>query len=507
MKRLTCSFLLVTLVALAKPCAFGETSGDDQRALHVLNRLTFGPRPGDLANVKREGVEAFIQAQLHPQSLPEAPEVVDFVTNSKALNLTPIELFKQYGPPAVKAQANMNDEPGVQKENQLTGQIRQNLFKTVYQDVSHARILRALDSPRQLQEVMTDFWFNHFNIFANKGLDHVWVGSYEEQAIRPYALGKFKDLLKATCHHAAMLFYLDNWRNRSLSPSSASKDNGSNENYARELMELHTLGVDGGYTQKDVTELARILTGLGLPDPKRPLQLASVEQAGNERFGFYFDRKRHDFGDKVLLGHLIKGSGEGEIDEALALLANSPATAHHISYQLAQYFVSDSPPPSLVDKLASTFTKTDGDIRATLTVLFHSPEFLSKDCENAKYKTPFRYLISALRAVGAQPTNYDALNGFLRMEGMPLYGCLTPDGYKNTMVAWLNPDMLLRRINFATGLAMRRMPAVYSENANSQELVATLGGAFSNKTTEAISKAPEPLKAALILGSPEFMKY
>ena len=397
----------------------------------------------------------------------------------------------------------MLEESGDGDDKKMEAQIRQNLFKSVYQDTSKARILRALESPRQLQELMTDFWFNHFNVFSNKGLDHIWIGSYEEQAIRPHALGKFRDLLETTCHHAAMLFYLDNWRNRS---QAAGKVNGSNENYARELMELHTLGVDGGYTQKDVTELARILTGLGLPDPKRPLQIAAVQSA-NPRFGCYFDPKRHDFGDKVLLGHTIKGSGSGEIEEALDILAASPATAHHISYQLAQYFVADSPSPALVDKLAGTFTKSDGDIRQVLNVLFHSPEFWSKESENAKYKSPYRYLISSLRAVDAKPANYDALTGFLRAQGMPLYGCLTPDGYKNTMSAWLNPDMLLKRINFATGLTLRRMPAVYSGQTDSQQLTATLGDIFSTKTTDAVKKAPEPLKAALILGSPEFMKY
>ncbi|PWT94578.1 MAG: DUF1800 domain-containing protein [Candidatus Melainabacteria bacterium] len=507
MNRTLVIVLLAVNIAISPPAALSQPLDDEKRAVHVLNRLTFGPRPGDLEAVKAEGVEAYIQAQLHPQTLPESPAVAEYVSQSKALNLTPAQLFKQYGPPAAKQQARLIEQSGDGDNRKMEAQIRQNNFRSIYQDASKARILRALESPRQLQEVMTDFWFNHFNVFANKGLDHIWIGSYEEQAIRPHALGKFRDLLEDTCHHAAMLFYLDNWRNRSQGAAVAGKDNGSNENYARELMELHTLGVDGGYTQKDVTELARILTGLGLPDPRRPLQFAAVVQEGNPRFGCYFDRKRHDFGDKVLLGHVIKGSGPAEIEEALDILAASPATAHHISYQLAQYFVADAPPPALVDKLAATFTKSGGDIRTVLNTLFHSPEFWNKDYEGAKFKSPFRYLISSLRAVDAKPTNYDALTGFLRGQGMPLYGCLTPDGYKNTMTAWLNPDMLLKRINFATGLTLRRMPAVYSGPADPQQLASTLGDNFSIKTTDAVKKAPEPLKAALILGSPEFMKY
>jgi uncharacterized protein (DUF1800 family) len=505
MKRIALVLFLAANLAVPKLPAYGQPLKGDEKALHVLNRLTFGPKPGDLAAVKEEGVEAFIQAQLHPETLAESDEVSEFVTESKTLNLTPAELFKSYGPMAAKAQASTIQDDTDPNNKKLEAQIKQNLFKTVYQDVCKARFLRALDSPKQLQEVMTDFWFNHFNVFANKGLDHIWIGSYEEQAIRPRALGKFRDLLEATCHHGAMLFYLDNFRNRS-NKSASTKVNGSNENYARELMELHTLGVDGGYTQKDVTELARILTGLGIPNPKQPFKYA-VQQEGDPRFGYCFDKGRHDFGDKVLLGHEIKGSGSGEIEEALTILAKSPATAHHISYQLAQYFVADSPPPTLVDKLAATFTKTDGDICSVLNVLFHSPEFWSKDCQNAKYKSPYRYLISTLRAVDAKPTDYNALNGFLKMQGMPLYGCLTPDGYKNTMTAWLNPDMLLRRINFATGLTLKRLPAMYSGEANPEQLTATLGGDFSDKTTTVIAKAPEPLKAALILGSPDFMKY
>lgn len=507
-KRAPIVLCLILIFPLFGQAAQSQSSSDERKVLHVLNRLTYGPRPGDIEAVQRHGIEAFIHSQLHPEALQESQEVRSFISSVPALNLTPAELFKRYGPPAVKERTTQLQIGQDQNQKKLQSKVRQTMFKTVYQDVTKARILRAVASPKQLQELMTDFWFNHFNVFANKGLDHIWIGSYEEQAIRPHALGKFRDLLEATCYHSAMLFYLDNWRNKSQGAGVSSKENGSNENYARELMELHTLGVDGGYTQKDVTELARILTGLGLPNAgRRGGRFAQTQEVGNEKFGYQFDQRRHDYGDKVLLGHVIKGSGSDEIDQALTILATSPATAHHISYQLAQYFVADSPPPSLVDKLASTFSQTDGDIRSVLNVLFHSPEFWNKSNENSKYKTPYRYLVSTFRALDTSPGNYERLNGFLRQQGMPLYGCLTPDGFKNTTEAWLNPDMLLKRINFATALTLRRMPRVYSGSPNSRQLIATLGNDFTPRTMLAINKAPEPMKPALMLGSPEFMKY
>jgi uncharacterized protein (DUF1800 family) len=480
----------------------------DEKVLHLLNRISFGPTPDSVEAVKKQGIEAYISAQLHPEQLPESQDVDAFIESCPALSLTPGQLFEKYGPPAVKAQQReLADEQGLRPnavDKNAVNKIRQQMFKSVYDEAARAKVLRALSSPRQLQEVMTDFWFNHFNIFSKKGLDNLWVGAFEERAIRPYALGRFRDLLGATCHHGAMLFYLDNWRNKALPADGKAKVDGSNENYARELMELHTLGVDGGYTQTDVTELARVLTGLGLP---RPAAKNGGERADNSTFGCYFDSRRHDFGDKKVLGHVIRGSGPAEIEQALDILAKSPATAHHISYQLAQYFVADTPPETLVNKLAVTFTKTDGDIRAVMNDLLHSPEFWNKEYEGAKFKNPFRYVLSTLRALDANPSNYEPLFGFLRQQGMPVYGCLTPDGYKNTTSAWLNQDTLLRRINFATGLVMQRMPQVYSGNTDSKALLSTVGGDFSNKTRSVIDSAPPAIKAALILGSPEFMQY
>jgi uncharacterized protein (DUF1800 family) len=374
--------------------------------------------------------------------------------------------------------------------------------------------VRALDSERQLQEVMVDFWYNHFNISINKGFDHVLVGAYEEQAIRPNALGRFRDILGATCYHPAMLFYLDNWQNAAagsaLGPAfgnakgQGKKKGGLNENYARELMELHTLGVDGGYTQKDVIELARVLTGLSLP---------------TRGYWGQFYAVRHDQGEKVILGHKITAKGAGEIEEALDFLARHPSTAHHISYALAQYFVADEPPKALVDRMAKRFSESDGDIKAVLTTMLESGEFFDGQYQNNKYKSPFRYAMSSLRASGSRPMHYEPIYSFLKLQGQPLYACLTPDGYKNTKEAWLNSDALLKRINFATAIGAagsaktagnfggNRAFSQTSVQSYDQVLSTVNGGQLSARTSAVIAKSPEPLKLALLLGSPEFMSY
>ena len=334
---------------------------------------------------------------------------------------------------------------------------------------------------------MVDFWYNHFNVFADKGLDRLWLGNYEETAIRPLALGRFRDLLEANAHHPAMQFYLDNWQNRgSNNPRNRGKLQGLNENYARELMELHTLGVDGGYTQQDVIALARIFTGWGICRPN--------QQATDS--GFCFNPKQHDMGNKVFLGTRIKGSGMAEGEQALDILARSPATAHHIGYELAQYFVTDQPPADLVNRLQDSYLKTDGDIRTVLNTLFHSPEFWDANSYNAKFKTPYQYVISALRATDLPVDNFTPLTGMLQQLGMPLYGCVTPDGYKNTEATWLNPDAITRRLSFATVLASGRLPLVEPRKSHS-------GGLLPNKVMNRPSQdSPvDPLMLATTLGN------
>lgn len=517
---------------------------------HLLNRMTFGIQPGDVEQVQAIGINKYIKQQLSPESIT-LPEPIVQVAQVSALTENPLSLFLNYGKPALKALAK--GEGNTAEDKKALGKVVKDTYGRMYKDAAQAHIVRAVDSPRQLQEVMTDFWFNHFNVSSDKGLDHIWTGQYEETAIRPHALGRFRDLLGATAHHAAMLFYLDNWQNTSasfqpvLNKNSKSRFKGINENYARELMELHTLGVDGGYTQKDVQELARVLTGLGLqpgggagfamrnPEQRRqmirqfqdtgnqrkPFGLRPLQRGvrnygeavgssnptsipGNAKNGSYFDPRRHDNGTKVVVGHTIQPAGEREIEEVLDILARHPSTAHHISYKLAQYFVADKPPESLVQKMAATFTRTDGQIAAVLNTLFDSDEFWSPEFRNNKFKSPYRYVVSCLRAIDAQIVDVVPVLAYLKQAGQPLYKCLTPDGYKNTKEAWLNPDSLINRLNFATALGANRLPGVQiQKQGDITDSLATI----SEKTVSAIEEAQPQLRQSLVLGSPEFMMY
>ncbi|HKT31157.1 MAG TPA: DUF1800 domain-containing protein [Gammaproteobacteria bacterium] len=463
------------------------------QALHVLNRLAFGPRPGDVQRVAAMGVDAYIQQQLHPDSIPLPEELQQQLAALDTLQLTPTELFQQYGPPQRPRGQKLTPEQ-IKAFNQQS--------QMIVMQAMQARVLRAVESPRQLQEVMVNFWFNHFNVFRGKGLDCLWIGSYERDAIRPYVLGHFRDLLFATARNPAMLFYLDNWLDTQPgTPHAKGRFQGINENYAREVMELHTLGVNGGYTQTDVTTLAHILTGWGLC-PMRGRFAAPG--------GFCFDPQRHDFSDQQFLGHTIPGGGEEEIEQALDMLASSPATAHHLSYELAQYFVADDPPLALVDRLTKKWMQSDGDIAAVLDALFHSPEFWSAKYTGNKFKTPYEYVISMVRATGDTVINVRPVLGMMNQLGMPLYGYLTPDGYKNTQSAWLNPDSMMMRLSFATALGygkVRLNPGVMESVTPAQraaQLFDTLQGLFTAQQTVTIDSQPEPLRAGLILGSPQF---
>jgi uncharacterized protein (DUF1800 family) len=376
----------------------------NERPLHALNRLGFGPRPGDYEHLRAIGVDSFIEQQLRPESIPIPDSLVERIHDFRTLHMTPVALFLEFQRPIMMAG----------KDDAARKQARQRA-NLIIRDAVQARLLRAIEGPRQLQEVMTAFWFNHFNVFAGKGLCSLWTGSFEEEAIRPHTMGKFRALLGATARHPAMLFYLDNWQNSAPgAPSAKGRFEGINENYARELMELHTLGVNGGYSQNDVVALAHILTGWGLAKGrgnggaarKQPLRpgLFHMRRGGN-RFeamnpgltdgsGFYFDSKRHDFSSKTLLGHTIEGAGAAEVEHALDLLARHTATAKHLSYQLAQYFVADVPPQTLVDRMARRYLASDGEIRTVLAEMFASAEFWDRRYYRAKYKTPYEYVIS-----------------------------------------------------------------------------------------------------------------
>ncbi|HVC37469.1 MAG TPA: DUF1800 domain-containing protein, partial [Gammaproteobacteria bacterium] len=365
------AWLPVLVAAVLFPLSASALASSDAQALHVLNRLAFGPAPGEVQHVANMGVDQYIQQQLHPDSMPLPDELQQQLAALDTLQLSPTELFEQYGP-----QPHARGEKLTPAERKA---LRQRA-KVILQQAAEARLLRAIESPRQLQEVMTAFWFNHFNVFAGKGLDYLWIGSYEQRAIRPYALGHFRDLLFATAKSPAMLFYLDNWLDTQPgTPHARGRFQGINENYAREIMELHTLGVNGGYTQSDVTTLAHILTGWGLCPPRGLFSTPG---------GFCFDPQRHDFDSQVFLGSDIAGGGQQEIQQALEMLADSPVTARHLSYELAQYFVADEPPAALVERLTHTWIQSDGDIAAVLDTLFHSPEFWSARYTGNKFKTP-----------------------------------------------------------------------------------------------------------------------
>ena len=512
---------LVSGFALAKPAAAPAALNDKQRALLVLNRLAFGPAPGDLDHVMHIGVDAWIDEQLHPERLPDPAALKSRLASLHTQQLGSIDLFDRYGPPARRAAGD--DQAALDRVKDAQ--------KQVVEETGEARLLHAIYSPAQLQEVMVDFWFNHFNVFIDKGQEgRIWTGAYEREAIRPYALGTFQQLLHATATHPAMLYYLDNWQSSVVRVDRKGDTHGLNENYAREVMELHTLGVDGGYTQHDVTELARILTGWTY-EPKQMID--------RQPPAYRFDPRRHDYEAKTFLGQYFPaGGGVEEGEHALDMLAASPSTAHHIAYELAQYFVADQPPPMLVERVAQRFLQTHGDIRSTLAALFSSPEFWDAGTFGDKFKTPYQYVVSSVRAAGL-PTfiNVRPLLNALRQEGEPLYGCLTPDGYKNTRAAWLNSDALIYRLNFANALGSGAIPLWqkpedlpapaqgmfaglmnWSSDAKSPAnpaprpqpdpfvMEAALGNEFSLDTAEALAGARPQLRPGLILGSPEFMR-
>jgi uncharacterized protein (DUF1800 family) len=479
--------IVCLLVGVPAMSMAGAEAASDRQIIHVLNRLALGPTLEDFRNVKAIGIERYIAEQLDPDSIPEPVELRSRLEPLETLRLDPVQLRQIYGP--LRTLRGFKPNPELERAQRERVQV-------ILRDGSEARILRALLSRRQLHEVMVNFWFNHFNVFFGKGLDDVWIGNYEERAIRPFALGRFRDLLFATTKHPAMLVYLDN--TLSTAPGSRGargNQRGLNENFAREVMELHTLGANGGYTQEDVITLARVLTGWSInpPDARVYPEYAAV-----------FEGARHDYSAKVFLGHQLLSRGKAEGEEALDILARSPATARHISFELAQYFVADEPSPALVDRLAERFLETGGDIREVLKTLFASPEFW--DSYGRKYKTPYEFVISAVRASGLPVSNVRPLLTTMDQLGMPLYGCLTPDGYQDTEVAWLSPDATTRRIGFATAFARGALPITSIPHpVDAAHLEAIFAGTMTDTTRDAIAQSPEGLHAAMILGSPDFM--
>src|SRR6266700_552756 len=613
------------------------TLSEHDRALHALQRLTFGPRPGDIEKVLTLGVDKWIAQQLDPAQIPD-PAIDAKLGPYRTLRMQPRELVQafptnqmireaaegkrplpsdpvQYGlwevlvdkykiqqknnaattaAPDDAAQKAMEDAAkdtarhiadmllSLPKANRMTalmklpiddrralaqyapGDLRDRLFadfspaeretylamngppNVVVVELQQSKILRAVYRERQLQEVMTDFWFNHFNVFINKDQDQYLVTSYERDAIRPNALGKFRDLLTAVAKSPAMLFYLDN--SASIGPASQAagvkpgqppapnaQNKGLNENYGRERMELHTLGVDGGYTQADVTQVARVFTGWTI-------------QSLDQGWGFTFDPKKHEPGAKVVLGSTIPESGIDEGTQVLNMLSKNPATAKFVCTKLARRFVADDPPPLLVKKMAQTFLESDGDIKAVLRTMLQAEEFWSPAVYRKKVKTPLEFVVSAIRATGTQVQNPMPLVQALNKMGMPLYQMQPPTGYSTKAETWMNSDALLDRLNYSISLTSGGMGGVNFDplrvlalglmaRSPKEEIVpvntssgtdaairlvedASIGGQLSSNTDAAIRKnmndagmtthiLDDPAKPlatiiGLTLGSPEF---
>jgi uncharacterized protein (DUF1800 family) len=465
MKQFLTAMVALALLTAATP---STKLTERQRAEHALNRLGFGPRPGDIDRVAAMGVDKWIDQQLHPERIDDSA-VETRLASFETLKKDNADLLDQYYKPIVALRKEKKEGEEVDTEEMKAA--RQKSQRVVGELVAQ-RIVRATESDRQLNEVMADFWLNHFNVFAGKGIDRFLLTSYERDTIRPHIWGKFEDLLMATAKSPAMMFYLDNARSR----------NGAiNENYAREIMELHTLGVDGGYTQKDVTELARVFTGWSIGRPqgreKGPQGRENGPQGRGENEGtFMFRPFAHDRGEKTVLGvHFKAGGGIEEGEQMIHMLAHHPATAHHIALQLCQRLVADDPPKALVDRVAGVFLKSDGDLRATVKAVIDSREFWDSKVYRAKVKTPFEYVMSALRASDAKVVNPIPVARALQQIGEPLYGAQPPTGYSDKAEAWINSGAEVNRMNFAVDLASNKLPGVVVKTADANKLALELG--------------------------------
>jgi len=601
---------------------------EDEAILQALNRLGFGPRPGDLERVKEMGLQKWIDQQLRPDSINDSA-LEARLDRFPTLRMSSSKLVDEFPQAQVAARRegvsieeyhkeqqarmqevmqanrkdgsdanlmdgqiqakfeNMDSDANPPKEkgqakgeggfgNQMFNYTEIHTPQRIVAELSMAKMTRAVYSERQLEEEMVDFWYNHFNVFAAKGADRWLITSYERDAIRPHAMGKFRDLLEATAKSPAMMFFLDNWlsadpagwakmqqeqqQRRGLrqqrmggpfgggpfgrprfpqgqsAPANGNpndtnakgkqkQERGLNENYGRELMELHTLGVDGGYTQDDVINVAKAFTGWTIDKPQRDPK-------------FFFNDVLHDHTTKTVLGHQIHGGGIKDGEEVLDILSRDPHTARHISFEIAQRFVADDPPPALVGRMAETFQKTDGDIREVLHAMIYSPEFWSKDVYRTKIKTPFELVVSATRAVGAEVDVPFALVQWTNRIGQPLYQCEPPTGYSNKADAWVNTGALLNRMNFSLALTGNRlrntqvnMETLLGDRAATdphatlnRAVQALLGGQLSQQTRETLelqladpqilqASLDDPVKqvnaamiAGLVLGSPEFQR-
>ena len=557
-----------TFAAATDTKAKAKALSGDQKILHILNRLGFGARPGDVEKVRAVGVQKYIEQQLNPASINDS-EVAARLKDFEVLEMTTAEIFAKYPNPGallrmLEGGRRNNASQNVQNPDQMSEtdrRERQQKIRQLYQKYdlrqpnqimfqqATSRVIRAVYSERQLEEAMVDFWLNHFNVYAGKAAVRWYIPSYERDVIRKNALGNFKDLVVGTAQHPAMLFYLDNFQ--SVSPKAQTvnarqnrqlqkiqqtgqipprmrenlkrrgftdaqieqrlqqikqqgnnqkrNQRGINENYARELMELHTLGVDGGYTQKDIVEVARAFTGWTIADARgyrtaaanmiserenraldRLQKMAGVPEEV-ESGEFYFNERWHDADEKIVLGQKVKEGGIKDGYKVIDILVSHPSTAKFIARKLAVKFVSDNPSEALVSRVAQAFQKSNGDIKTTLRALFNDPEFFAPENYRAKIKTPFELMVSSLRALNADVKASPALLGLLQKMGEPLYGYQAPTGYPDTAEDWVNTGALLERMNFAVALSSNRIPQVkvnlskFSANSRQAILNQTVG--------------------------------
>ena len=498
--------VVIGLILAALPPAALAAGGPSPKDLALVNRVTWGESASAAADIARLGADRWLDGQLHPGKGHPLPPGAQAQIDALAISQHPMaELVVDID--AQNKAANQIPDPDQKKAAQ---QAYQQTLNDLGKQAQARSLLRDLYSPDQLQEQMTWFWFNHFNVHLYKRDIRAMVGDYEDRAIRPHALGRFRDLLEATVRHPAMLRYLDNDQNAG---------GHINENYARELMELHTLGVGSGYSQKDVQELARILTGVGVDLSPTGPKLKPQYQPLLVREGlFEFNPNRHDFGDKLLLGHTIKGSGFAEVEQALDILAREPATARHVSTQLATYFLGDTPPPSVVDTMARTWKHTDGDIAEVLRTLFKSREFAT--ALGSKFKDPAHYAISAVRLAYDDQVvlNTGPIQGWMNRMAEGLYNHETPDGYPMTAAAWNGPGQLAVRFEIARQIGSGSAGLFKPDGAGASDRPAFpqiqnglyyqgLAATLSPPTHEVLARATSPQDwNTLFLSSPEFMK-
>jgi uncharacterized protein (DUF1800 family) len=465
---------------------------EEQKVIHFLNRTSFGPTREEVQKVNRLGIRAYLEEQLRPEKISDSL-VDEKLAGLKTMRLSSRELIELYPPPRQQA-----------GQQEMMGQQQMQGPRTVILELQQARLLRSVYSQRQLYEIMVDFWSNHFNVFSAKGADRWLTTAYDRDSIRPHALGKFRDLLLATAQSPAMLFYLDNWLSANPNAPAArmggpnNRRRGLNENYARELMELHTLGVDGGYTQRDVQEVARCLTGWTIRQPRG-------------EGSFYFEPRIHDTGEKVVLGNRIpSGGGVEDGLRVIDLLAQHPSTARFVSLKLARRFIADDPPPSLVNKAAEAFNKSSGDIPTVLRALIDSPEFYSPDIYQAKVKKPLEFVASALRTTGAEVQLSHQLLRYLGRMGEPLFLAQPPTGHPDVAASWTSPDMLLTRMNFATDLITNRIPGsrVRLEALGDKDAFARLiaPDSLSTATRSAVAEVEGSQAITLLMAAPEFQR-